>query len=140
MAENRREFSPLPVFVYGTLRPGEKNYPEYLQGKTVREEAATVAGELFFVAEGGYPYLLPGNGRVSGELMDLHPSLYGQVLQRLDALEEFDPADEGSSIYLRRCAIVFTVRGERREAWVYYWNCPDIRGAKIAGGDYRRRD
>ncbi len=130
--------SQLPVFVYGTLRRGEKNYPRYLQGRSLREVPATVAGELFFVADGGYPYLLPGGGRVQGELIDLDPATYREVLQRLDALEEYDPADEPGSIYLRRTAMVRTADGTEREAWVYYWNRPETRGKKIESGDFRK--
>ncbi|MFA7536830.1 MAG: gamma-glutamylcyclotransferase family protein [Desulfuromonadales bacterium] len=138
MAEQRERVEPLlPVFVYGTLRPGGKNYPRYLQGTTAREEEATVAGELYFVADGGYPYLSPGEGTVRGELMEILPSLYRRTLRRLDALEDYDPTDEAGSLYLRRRATVRTAQGECREAWVYYWNCPTICGEKIPDGDFR---
>jgi gamma-glutamylcyclotransferase (GGCT)/AIG2-like uncharacterized protein YtfP len=130
----------LPVFVYGTLRPGEKNFSRYLQGSSLRQAPATIAGELFYVADGGYPYLLPGPGRVQGELIDIDPSSYSEVLRRLDALEEYDPANEAGSVYLRRPAAVRLEDGTIAEAWVYYWNCPDIGGEKIVSGDFRRQE
>ena len=130
----------LPVFVYGTLRPGEKNYPRYLQGRSLREVPATVAGELFYIAAGGYPYLLPGRERVQGELIDLDPVVYPEVMQRLDALEEYDPADEPGSVYLRRTADVRTADGTERKAWVYYWNRPEARGKKVESGDFRKSE
>jgi gamma-glutamylcyclotransferase (GGCT)/AIG2-like uncharacterized protein YtfP len=129
----------LPLFVYGTLRPGEKNYPAYLAGRTRREVAATVAGALFFATEGGYPCLLAGEGRVCGELMDLRHECYEAALQELDALEEYEPSDEAGSVYLRRRARVLLETGEEAEAWVYYWNGPLPAGTWINSGDFRDR-
>ena len=80
--------APAFLFVYGTLRPGEKNYPAYLAGGTLREEPASVTGLLCYDAVEGYPYLLPGAGRVAGELMTLDPAAYLPTLDALDALEE----------------------------------------------------
>jgi len=129
----------LPVFVYGTLRPGEKNYPVYLAGRTVAEVAAMAEGQLYFVAEGGYPYVKPGRGTVAGELVYLDPRHYAQTLQGLDALEEYDPDDESNSVYLRRRTLVTLADDSRPAAWIYYWNCPQIVGIRIASGDYRDR-
>lgn len=139
-ATDTPELAPqLPVFVYGTLRPGEKNYPGYLAGRTLCELSGTVAGELFFVAEGGYPYLQPGAGRVHGELMVLAPHQYGETLKCLDALEEYDSQDEANSVYLRRRTKVRLADGSERLAWVYYWNLADLVGRKIASGDFSDR-
>jgi gamma-glutamylcyclotransferase (GGCT)/AIG2-like uncharacterized protein YtfP len=129
----------LPIFVYGTLRPGEKNYPRHLAGRTVGEVAATAAGLLYFVADGGYPYLEPGPGWVAGELVYLDQRRYEQTLREIDALEEYDPADEAHSVYLRRRATVTLPDGSRTPAWIYYWNCPQIVGVRIACGDFRHR-
>ena len=131
--------SRLPVFVYGTLRPGEKNYPAYLAGRTRREVSATVAGTLYFLAGEGYPCLVAEGGRVRGELMELLPGHYAATLAALDALEEYDPADEAHSVYLRRPARVSLAGGEEVEAWVYYWNGPPPPGERIASGDFRDR-
>jgi gamma-glutamylcyclotransferase (GGCT)/AIG2-like uncharacterized protein YtfP len=125
----------LPVFVYGTLRPGQKNYRRYLQGKTVREAAACCDGRLFVLPEEGYPYLLPGAGRVWGELIFLAPAAYAQTLRQLDALEEYDPDQEATSVYLRRRATVRLTAGEEYQSWVYYWNRPSL-GTPVASGDF----
>jgi len=129
----------LPVFVYGTLRRGEKNYAEYLAGCTVREEPATAKGRLFYVADGGYPYLERGPGTVTGELIHLDPECYRKTLQRLDELEEYDPSDEANSVYLRRETAVSLVDGTLVTAWAYYWNSPQIVGIPIADGNFRSR-
>jgi gamma-glutamylcyclotransferase (GGCT)/AIG2-like uncharacterized protein YtfP len=128
-----------PVFVYGTLRPGEKNHPHYLAGRTVDEVPATAEGQLFFVADGGYPYVVPGPGRVSGELIHLDPRHYEKTLQAIDALEEYNSGDEAHSVYLRRRTTVILADGSRTAAWIYYWNCPSITGTRIASGDFRDR-
>jgi gamma-glutamylcyclotransferase (GGCT)/AIG2-like uncharacterized protein YtfP len=129
----------LPVFVYGTLRPGEKNYPLFLAGKTRDETPATTEGQLFFVRDGGYPYVLPFSGRVVGALVDLLPSVYDQTLNQLDLLEEYDPRNEAASLYLRRPCIVTAAEGSRRTAWIYFWNGPERAGEKIESGDFQDR-
>jgi gamma-glutamylcyclotransferase (GGCT)/AIG2-like uncharacterized protein YtfP len=133
--EHHRE--QLPVFVYGTLRPGQKNYRRYLQGRTSREEPALCRGRLYFIAEGGYPYLTPEEGDVRGELLTLHPATYQQTLAALDDLEEYSAQDEAGSLYLRRIA---TVRAGVREvpAWVYYWH-GTTSGVRIESGDFEDR-
>jgi gamma-glutamylcyclotransferase (GGCT)/AIG2-like uncharacterized protein YtfP len=124
----------LPVFVYGTLRPGQKNYRQYLQGRTLREEPALCRGRLYFVEEGGYPYLTPEAGEVRGELMTLLPETYAQTLAGLDELEEYCPRNEAGSVYLRRMTAV-SVEGKQVRAWTYYWNRP-VTGVLVVSGDF----
>lgn len=130
----------LPVFVYGTLRPGQKNYPRYLGGRTLRETPAAIEGRLYYVSGEGYPYLLPGGGTVRGVLAELRPELYGPTLLELDQLEEYDPQNEARSVYLRRRAAVTLGGGRRAEAWVYYWNRREDAGERIESGDFCLRD
>lgn len=131
----------LPVFVYGTLRRGEKNYPRYLRGRTLREVPARVAGTLYLAAEGGYPYLLAkgDGGTVVGELMYLDPACYGETLRSLDLLEEYDSAAEAESVYLRRRGTVMVEGEGPASAWIYYWNGPGDAGRRIVGGDFGNR-
>ncbi len=126
----------LPVFVYGTLRPGQKNYPRLLQGRTLREFPARVHGRLYFVSNGGYPYVLPEDGTVWGDLVELEPEHYDETLQELDLLEEYDPQDEAQSVYLRRPTEVFLDDGRCRLAWIYYWNAFQILGDLVESGDF----
>lgn len=129
----------LPIFVYGTLRPGGKNYLHFLAGRTVDEVTATAEGQLYFVADGGYPYVEPGPGLVSGELIYLDPHHYEETLQAVDELEEYDPDNEAHSVYLRRSTTVFLADGNPAAAWIYYWNCPSITGIRISSGDFLNR-
>ncbi len=126
----------LPVFVYGTLSPGLKNYPRFLQGRTLQEIPARVRGRLYFVSDGGYPYVLPEEGEVVGSLVELDPAQYDQTLASLDLLEEYDPQDEAQSIYLRRLTDVFLADGSCRPAWIYYWNELQVVGELVEGGDF----
>ena len=56
------------VFVYGTLKPEEKNYPRYCQGKTIAEKPCWTKGELFALSV-GYPAMTKGDDRVYGYLL-----------------------------------------------------------------------
>jgi len=128
-----------PLFVYGTLRPGEKNYLRFLAGRTSRTSPASVSGRLYFVVDGGYPYLLPGEDTVRGDLIELAPRHYESTLRRIDRLEEYDPRDEDGSIYLRRRVRARVAGGKVQTAWVYYWNCQEIEGVWIESGDFSDR-
>jgi gamma-glutamylcyclotransferase (GGCT)/AIG2-like uncharacterized protein YtfP len=125
----------LPIFVYGTLRHGQKNYRPYLKGRTIREELATCRGRLYFDEVGGYPYLAPGEGEVQGEMVTLSPRYYEQTLAALDELEEYKPCDESGSVYLRRVATVRLTKGGEARAWVYYWN-RESTGVLLESGDF----
>lgn len=129
----------LPVFVYGTLRPGEKNHRRYLGGRTTRIVPAVARGELRFVSGEGYPCVTPGEGIVKGELIFLAPDRYEETLHRLDELEEYDEGSEEKSVYLRRRAAVTLPDGSSAEGWIYYWNRPQTVGERIESGDFKTR-
>ncbi|WP_374050328.1 gamma-glutamylcyclotransferase family protein [Streptomyces roseicoloratus] len=76
----------LPFFVYGTLRPGAYNHDRYLLGRTGTEDDAVLPGAV--LRDGpGYPYVVPGEGRVAGSLVTAAPGSYGELLGVLDAME-----------------------------------------------------
>ena len=127
----------LPVFVYGTLRPGQENYA-LLRGFTVAEEPAQVANlDLFALAH--YPMALSGSGIVFGDLLFLAPAVYPSLLRRLDALEGWVPG-QADSLYRRvRCRATTHARW-RQAAWMYLGN-RDYLGAEptlIDHGDWVR--
>lgn len=131
--------APCRVFVYGTLRCGEKNHQPYLAGRYRSCAAATLNGRLFYEPREGYPYLLPGRGLVHGEVFELLPETAVATLHQLDSLEDYDPGNEAASLYLRREAEARLADGETVRVWVYFWNGPDI-GQPVAGGDFSARD
>ncbi len=136
-------FVMLPLFVYGTLKPGKSNYASFLAGRTVAEQPASLAGAALFT-HGPYPYLVIDSGlvetydQVSGTLLTIHPALYCEVLNRIDWLEGYRPGCS-SSEYQRLARAVQTIQGPV-EAWLYVAGPPVLvairRGVlvKIVGG------
>lgn len=128
----------LPIFVYGTLRPGEPNYARYLAGQTASEAPATLAGAALFT-EGPYPFLvtapdlLQGGAIVYGEIIALRPPVYELVMADLDGLEGY-VAGGAQNLYEREECEVQTSAGPRR-AWVYVAGAATL--AQIRAGRLR---
>ncbi|WP_354643964.1 gamma-glutamylcyclotransferase family protein [Kitasatospora camelliae] len=132
----------LPVFVYGTLRPGGRNHRAHLAGRTTAVRPGTLPGAALHDGP-GYPYLVACPGRsVHGELVTLDPARYAEVLAALDHLEDCRP--DGSGEYVRRRLEVTGAGGEPEPAWVYLAGAAveaalRERPALIASGDWLRR-
>ncbi|GJF27764.1 gamma-glutamylcyclotransferase [Kitasatospora sp. NE20-6] len=132
----------LPFFVYGTLRPGGRNHARHLAGRCTGTLAATLEDTALHRGP-GYPYALPDTGReVRGEVLTVHPALYGQVLADLDRLE--DCTADGTGEYVRERLPVRLDDGSATDAWVYLAGprvaarlraVPDL----VASGDWHRR-
>ncbi|MDY0407057.1 gamma-glutamylcyclotransferase [Virgibacillus sp. 179-BFC.A HS] len=94
------------VFVYGTLRKGERNH-HLLNGVKCVAEQAWTAGKLFTTSE-DYPVMQRyGSEKVYGELYEINDKL----LERLDELEDFEPERE-DNLYQRITQKVHTDRGD----------------------------
>lgn len=106
-----------PVFVYGTLRPGQRNY-RLLATRTDREEPASAPGLALF--GWGFPYAVPFRGASTlGVLVTITPQLYRDVLIDLDHLEGYRPDRPDRSHYIRQARMVLTAAGDTHTAWVY---------------------
>jgi gamma-glutamylcyclotransferase (GGCT)/AIG2-like uncharacterized protein YtfP len=77
----------LKIFVYGTLKPGEKYYPIYCQGKVVNAVKVWTKGVLYDLPL-GYPAMITGEGKVQGFLLTFAEE---SVLVKLDFLEGYNP-------------------------------------------------
>ncbi|WP_137989428.1 gamma-glutamylcyclotransferase family protein [Streptomyces vilmorinianum] len=122
----------LPFFVYGTLRPGEYNHDRFLLGRTSSEEPAGLPGALLYDGP-GYPYAVPGDGRIAGDLVTAAPGAYGELLFVLDHLE-------GPAGYERAEREVVRERdGAVVRAWVWFAAPGTPHGPLIRGGDWRAR-
>ncbi|HEY6609431.1 MAG TPA: gamma-glutamylcyclotransferase family protein [Candidatus Limnocylindria bacterium] len=126
----------IPLAVYGTLRRGDRNH-RLIEDATFLG-TGSVEGSLHHVSVSparayGFPVLLDGeDSRVTVELYALASP---DVLDTLDALENYDAADEGGSEFLRRIVRVFD--GPVDEAQIYRYNGPtDVLGEVIGGGDW----
>ncbi|MGP9020966.1 gamma-glutamylcyclotransferase family protein [Streptomyces sp. BR1] len=131
---------PLPFFVYGTLRPGERYYVRFLRGRTAAEVPARLPGAVLYEGP-GYPYAMEGGGVVTGALITPSPEAYAQVLVVLDQLEECHGPDDPRNMYDRVSRTVELPGGGTARAWVYL-AAPALarrllaEGTPIPGGDW----
>lgn len=109
----------LPFFVYGTLRPGERNHDVHLRGSVEAETPARLSGAVLYEGP-GYPYLVEGpeGTPVRGELITATPSAYDRLLADLDVLEDYAPGDP-RNLYERVVREVTRLDGATAPAWVY---------------------
>jgi gamma-glutamylcyclotransferase (GGCT)/AIG2-like uncharacterized protein YtfP len=112
----------LPVFVYGTLRPAQVNWP-HLAPWAVRTEPARLPGHRLYALE--YPCAVAADaatGRaipaVLGDLVWLREDRYAEALEALDEFEGVH-ADATRSLYVRARLTVVTPTAPPRLAWAY---------------------
>ncbi|NJL94477.1 MAG: gamma-glutamylcyclotransferase [Anaerolineae bacterium] len=123
-----------PLFVYGTLRPGQSNYGRLVKGRTLTEQPATLE-DTCLLSCGSFPMAVapnqvphhfegatPCNWEIRGELLTPHPFHYVQLLYELDDLEDYHPHDLRNSMYHRVERLVRTDAGAGVVAWVYLGN------------------
>lgn len=132
----------LPVFVYGTLRPGEANWRR-LQPYAARTQRAQLAGYALFGAQWPYPYAAPSaDAAVVGDLVQIRQDDYADALHVLDSLEGYQ-SGRAHNHYDRVAVTVQTDAGEDRTAWVYVAGvgCRHLTAEqRIATGDWLSRD
>lgn len=122
---NLPDDTDLPVFVYGTLRPGRVNWP-VAEPLCVRHEPARLPGFALYSLEwpcavGAAAHPEPGvvTGEVHGDLLWLDPGRERDALGALDRFEDYHPQDRESSLYLRERHPVATDARRALDAWVY---------------------
>jgi gamma-glutamylcyclotransferase (GGCT)/AIG2-like uncharacterized protein YtfP len=131
-----------PFFVYGTLRPSERNHDLFLRGRTATEEPGLLAGAVLYEGP-GYPYAVldAAGGTVAGELVTAAPGEYGELLALLDHLEEYIAPRHPRNLYERVTCDVLRPVGTAVRAWVYV-AAPRVaaelraKGTRIQGGDW----
>ncbi|GAA3235349.1 gamma-glutamylcyclotransferase [Streptomyces sp. XM83C] len=134
----------LPFFVYGTLRPGQRNHDAFLRGRIRTERPARLMDAVLYDGP-GYPYAVeePG-GTVHGDLVTAHPDVHGELLAELDRLEECTPGGDPRDLYARVRREVVLDDGQRTPAWVYL-AAPAVEarlrahGRRIESGDWTDR-
>jgi gamma-glutamylcyclotransferase (GGCT)/AIG2-like uncharacterized protein YtfP len=107
---------PTAVFVYGTLKRGERRGGQWPR-RPLLVERATVRGELHDL--GPYPALLPGQQLVLGELWHFRPADIPPTLATLDEIEGFAQHDE--DLYVRRIVESWTANGQQHLAFTYFY-------------------
>ncbi len=131
----------LPFFVYGTLLPGEANYPLWREAIQAIKPATLPGARLYDL--GQYPMLVEGGvGEVRGMVGWVRPSSYAAALSLLDMLEGIHLPYPGGIGYRRRPRVVWLAGGSEVAAWVYVGNPAVVAGLKPVGADWKthRRD
>lgn len=128
-----------PFFVYGTLIPGQEN--DHLWGNSiVDQQEAQFSGAVLYSFD-YFPMLICVDDPckiVKGMIVTIDQTGYSRILQTVDRLEEFDPADEANSPYRRQAHRVTTANGTACTAWVYVGRPAWVRGRpRIESGDWR---
>lgn len=115
-----------PVFVYGTLRPGQSNWERLLAAAAERVVAGRLAGVVLLDC-GRYPAAVerPGAGHVVGDVVWIRSDAWLTSLAGLDHLEGYEPAD-GDPLYERVVRSIDTADGPV-DCWVY------LAGRRLAG-------
>ena len=118
--------SEIRVFVYGTLKPGERFHQSYCADRLTSAQPAIARGQLFHLSLCGYPAMTDGDRPVRGFLLSFtEPS----ILSNLDWLEDYDPNSSPElNSYNRQEIEVFDVDGNSLgQAWAYIMNTERVR-------------
>jgi gamma-glutamylcyclotransferase (GGCT)/AIG2-like uncharacterized protein YtfP len=141
----KSESSTLDVFVYGTLKPGEANFPGYCEGKVIAQTPVYTWGELYALPV-GYPAMTEGKNKVQGMLLSFSDR---QILGSLDALEGYQPHRLAEFNEYYRASVPVYGLGDRgaylegnrliRYAWAYYMTLAKVKqyqGIKLTSGSW----
>ena len=137
--------SPIPryLFFYGTLVAGNPNpVAAAIHAALHPLGPAQTGGVLYAIPDpaGWFPALVakdgPGDGAVSGALYRAGAGFNVELVERMDAYEDFDPADPAGSLYRRESITARTADGAGIEAAAYLWNRALPAGAERVGGGH----
>jgi gamma-glutamylcyclotransferase (GGCT)/AIG2-like uncharacterized protein YtfP len=124
------------LFVYGTL--AEENAPQEIAG-TIKKLKCVGEGFIFgrLYDLGEYPGAVLDtslSNKIFGKIYELPGD--SELLDRLDAYEEFDPEHPAKSLFVRRQAAITRPNKKKVKGWVYEYN-GDVRSLPlIKNGSY----
>ncbi len=132
--------SPCCLFVYGTLKPGERAFAELCQPFAIATQPAQARGRLYHLPL-GYPAMTLEPGWVQGVLLtfaNLAP------LDSLDAFEDYYPDRPLDSEYQRQQQPIYDLRQQPLGiAWVYVMSTDRVivlGGQWLPGGNWSDGD
>jgi len=118
------------LFVYGTLKRGGNLHREIAEHGVRFLGPARIQGELFRIKGESWPGAFPTDSRsyIRGELYKL--ARPAENLKKLDAVEGCN-----RGLFIRE--LVNAWLGNRKvRAWVYFCNCAERKGSRIASGNF----
>lgn len=129
----------MPVFVYGTLRPGWGNARLWAgRGDAHHDGAATVRG-FRLVSGGPFPFAVPDADSVATGAL-----IYPSVAEYADVLDDLDRLEGYPRFYDRMMVVVDTPAGHVK-AWIYtparpieYADLPPVEGNDWSAAEGRR--
>jgi gamma-glutamylcyclotransferase (GGCT)/AIG2-like uncharacterized protein YtfP len=128
-------------FFYGTLMAGSDNQmARFVHARMRAIGPAETRGALHAVPDpdGWYPALLPGESVARGMLYEAGDRFTAADLARLDAYEDYDPAQPEASLYIREPLRVIGPDGMTVTAEAYRFARPLPEGSlPIPDGDFR---
>ena len=126
-----------PVFVYGTLRPGQPNWDRLLADRSERVVSGRLPGAVVLDC-GHYPAAVEraGDGVAVGDVVWIRATEWPAVLAALDHLEGYDPGDP-DPLFDRVIRSIETAQGPV-DCWVYLAGRDLAESAPplVAGGDW----
>jgi gamma-glutamylcyclotransferase (GGCT)/AIG2-like uncharacterized protein YtfP len=140
MSSNHNEYNVSPnntdekissVFVYGTLKPSQRNHKIALNGGSFTTEECYIDGfDLYHFEPENYPGLLIGNGRVHGYALT-----YDDIDKALLSLDDLEGIHLNPPLYFRTSTICYP---SGNKAWVYVYadesRCMKDTAKKIESG------
>lgn len=110
----------LPIFVYGTLMVGERNYIDVLHDNLMHYQNAKAKGTLYYYKKEDYPALMRGNHWIEGQLF--YVTKLQDVLKPLDKIEGYISKSHPDNMYDREIIEVVTDDGQHLKAYAYMIN------------------
>jgi len=104
------------VFVYGTLKSGQSNYP-LIQDLVRFTMNASIHGKLYDL--GPYPAVIPGQASVYGELVAFTD--FAEAIRRMDDLEDYYGPGHPSNEYDRLLIAAKTSDGLEHSCYCYFY-------------------
>jgi gamma-glutamylcyclotransferase (GGCT)/AIG2-like uncharacterized protein YtfP len=135
MLESLPELDTDLLFVYGTLRRGFALHHHLKRMGAEFVATGNVQAELFDLGKfpGARKSAQPGK-IVAGEVYRLRHA--ENALKVLDQVEGFSPQTPQKSLFQRATTEVALPNGERRVAWIYWWNKRASARRRASCGDF----
>jgi gamma-glutamylcyclotransferase (GGCT)/AIG2-like uncharacterized protein YtfP len=128
------------LFVYGSLMEGFFNYKKTLEGKVISRDPTRARGLLYHQSLKGYPAMIPGEGWVKGELLEL--SDFENIILLCDQAEGYLGPGHCENEYERRFSALELDNGEENFAHIYWYVrrdlcTPENPAVPVPSGDWR---